>query len=80
MREKLIELLKECFDTGRYSFDDIADHLIANGVTITVRCKDCKFWKDDILRDDDEIRCCFIGMYMTKGDNFCSFGKKIEGE
>ena len=32
-REKLIELLKECFDTGCYSFDDIADHLITNGVT-----------------------------------------------
>ena len=33
-REKLIELLKECFDTGCYSFDDIADHLVANGVTV----------------------------------------------
>ena len=41
-----------------------------------VRCKDCKFWKDDILRDDGEIKCCFIGMYMTKGDNYCSFGKR----
>ena len=32
-KEKLIELLKECFDTGR-DFDESADHLIANGVTV----------------------------------------------
>ena len=45
-----------------------------------VRCKDCKFWREDILRDDDEMKCCSIGFYMTKGDNFCSFGKRREGE
>ena len=33
-REKLIDLLKECFDNGCYSFDEIADHLIANGVRL----------------------------------------------
>ena len=33
MREKLIELLKECFDKA-LDFDEEADHLIANGVTI----------------------------------------------
>ena len=33
-KEKMVELLRECFDTGCYSFDDIADHLIANGVTV----------------------------------------------
>ena len=43
-----------------------------------VRCKDCKFWRDDILQD--EMKCCSIGYYMTKGDSFCSFGKKAEGE
>lgn len=31
-REKLIELLKECFDKAM-DFDEKADHLIANGVT-----------------------------------------------
>ena len=32
-REKLIELLKECFDKAM-DFDEKADHLIENGVTI----------------------------------------------
>ena len=31
--EKLIELLKECFDNG-LNFEESADHLIANGVTV----------------------------------------------
>ena len=55
MREKLIELLSDAelpiksdgriigwyaldFDSALY----MADHLIANGVTIPTRCKDCK--------------------------------------
>ena len=32
-REKLIELLKECFDNG-LNFEESADYLIANGVTV----------------------------------------------
>ena len=57
MREKLIELLDDIqrFGAGYTDFelygmrlpdevfnDEVADHLIANGVTIPVRCKDCK--------------------------------------
>ena len=54
-----------------------------NGYAVhVVRCKGCRYWRDDILRDDDdgEMKCCSIGMYMTKGDDFCSFGKRREGE
>ena len=54
---------------------DLARVIIEAGWTKPMRCKDCKFWKDDILRDDDEMKCCSIGFYMTKGDKFCSFGK-----
>lgn len=32
-REKLIEVLKECFDNG-LNFEESADHLIANGVRL----------------------------------------------
>lgn len=32
-REKLIEVLKECFDKG-LNFEESADHLIKNGVTV----------------------------------------------
>ena len=54
MREKLIELLNKVQDHGTKNFyeehyiiveskdnETIADFLIANGVTIPVRCKDC---------------------------------------
>ena len=52
MREKLIELIGQAQDCGcdvtdvvemNYVENDaLADHLIANGVTIPVRCKECK--------------------------------------
>lgn len=60
-REKLIELLgadvckhSNCEDCESSGSTDaciatlkahMADHLIANGVTIPVRCKDCKHWE-----------------------------------
>ena len=47
----------------------------ADALASLVRCKDCRYWREDILRDDGEMKCCCIGMYMTKKDNFCSFGK-----
>ena len=42
MREKLINLLREVQYLGGLE-EKIADHLIANGVTIPVRCKDCEY-------------------------------------
>ena len=42
MREKLIELLESVPHAQRLYPDLYVDHLIANGVTIPVRCKDCK--------------------------------------
>ena len=41
MREKLIELQMQA-KIG-WTKAEFADHLIANGVTIPVRCKDCKY-------------------------------------
>ena len=44
MREKLIELIQSAVGgCATYWASLIADHLIANGVTIPVRCKDCKY-------------------------------------
>ena len=80
MREKLIELLNNSFDEqygkrGLLTAQHTADHLIANGVTILVRCKDCKCY----LRDD-----MFGGGYChgerVKQDDFCSYGERREGE
>ena len=39
-----------------------------------VRCKDCKHWKEDILRDDQKI--CEIGFYFIDGNGYCSYGER----
>ena len=84
IREKLAEIICDnpflCVPGGFLFYEKAADNLIANGVTVPVRCKECKFWREDILIDDDDTKCCSIGMYMTKGNNFCSFGKRRDGE
>lgn len=42
VREKLVELLKTLPTRNGYTdLEDIADHLIANGVTAQEDCKDC---------------------------------------
>ena len=90
-REKLFALLKdykcefqscgECPHSnvkgacGNYVFNGMADHLIANGVTIPVRCKDCKYWETG---KDYEPYCnhCCCGMWDTTADDFCSYGER----
>jgi hypothetical protein len=75
MRKKLIELLCEfhlntnghiCDGCGSLYAEkvcaDIADHLIANGVTIPTRCKDCaKEW-------------CYLRQELGP-EGFCSAGE-----
>ena len=88
-REKLIELIKE--GDGGYDFvsvELIADHLIANGVTIPVRCKDC--WKrgnpnECPMCEEQEHDVYEDGYFMytehevidhTRDDDFCHFGER----
>ena len=85
MREKLIELIQSAVNgCATYWAGLIAGHLIANGVTIPVRCKDCKYAEnmmpidncngylmgDCTLRKEDDI------IVTTWGDEFCSFGER----
>lgn len=58
----------------------IADHLIANGVTIPVRCKDCKHYDNT-----EGIQWCHLNSKFAKWgmdwhsfpeDGFCSYGEK----
>lgn len=54
-REKLIGLLREainlhdgiCRVIGRKRVEEIADNLLAHGVTIPVRCKECRYYNPD---------------------------------
>lgn len=72
-REKLIELLETVPHAQRLYPDLYVDHLIANGVTVPVRCKDCKhlgvtygeYWCDRTLDS-----------HPTDKDNFCSYGER----
>ena len=74
-KAKLIELLRR-FPFG--TIGDHADYMIEQGVEIPVHCAECKFWRDAIL--DGELKCCTIGYYMTKGSDYCSFGKRSDEE
>ena len=92
MREKLIEVLKgnaTCLAMGIDSCEScphghdedcytsaLVDHLIANGVTIPVRCHECKHWKNEINGCTEDKRFCDIGFYMVHKDGFCSFGER----
>ena len=75
MREKLIELLETvvspkeilCYGEVLVSTSRVADHLIANGVTIPVRCKDC--WKNA-----DGL--CSYQLKNVPGKDFCGDGER----
>lgn len=55
----------------------VADHLIASGVTIPVRCKDCKHW----CYEYDDVGLCVTDVPDIDGvqrlaDDFCSYGER----
>ena len=100
-RDKLIELIKQATtshldylesidqkgltDTeGRAKF--IAEHLLANGVIVPVRCKDCKYCElrypaKAIGEEAIEGYYCFANKRYLKSTDFCSCGelKELEG-
>ena len=41
-----------------------------------IRCKDCKYWKDVVLKTTEHEKFCDIGFYKTKESGFCSFGER----
>lgn len=92
MREKLIELMtglpchaKTCMDCEFFNTEEcyrrqreiIADHLIANGVTIPVRCKECKHWKHiEHVGCSDLAKVCMLSNYMIGANGYCLYGER----
>ena len=79
MREKLIELLTEYYgvDPAYYGIEaqHLADHLIANGVTIPVRCKDCN-WYTERENVSYKGHFCVRMTEFVHPDDFCSYGER----
>ena len=74
MREKLIELLEEApghANNEVYSFREIAVFLVANGVTIPVKCKDCKWWHDQRCTNINGANCLIFNPHW-----FCCSGER----
>lgn len=95
-REKLIDLIYEALYSHSWDFGDnpngeaMADILIAKGVTIPVRCKDC--WKrgnpnecpmceeqeHDVYQDGYIMYTEHEVIDHTRDDDFCHFGEREE--
>ena len=81
MTEKLLELISQVQDCGADVTDvvemiwvenqTLADHLIANGVVIPVRCKDCRY--SDVFKCG---RWCDYHEHYVEDNDFCSDGKR----
>lgn len=78
-REKLLELMCEAkkADTEDAPFCEfLADFLIANGVTIPVRCKDCKTSRK--YHQPAGHRYCLHHERRKRDNDFCSRGERKE--
>ena len=81
MREKLIELLSGFSIDTAEDVEFVADYLIANGVTIPVRCKDCTQW----MYEYDDIGLCVtdvpdIDGVQRRACDFCSYGERKDND
>ena len=82
MREKLIELIQSAVGgCSAYWAGLIADYLVANGVTIPVRCKACKQWKHlEHIGCTDFVKACMLANYMVGATGYCVYGERRTDE
>lgn len=74
-REKLIDIIVRTPSvavSSRTAAEHIADHLIANGVTIPTRCKDCKY--KFAVNGHNKEGCPLDSTGLMHDDDFCSCG------
>ena len=84
-REKLIELIQNAVNgCARHWAEIIADYLLANGVIVPIRCKDCEFYTHIIQASTKWKSKTFyctrnVNMKMNEND-YCSCAKLKERE
>ena len=86
-RDRLIKLKAEATDKyqampfvngSKIDFDCfLADYLLANGVIVPIRCKDCMFYKHTEIGD---CMACVRQTAYKKPNDFCSCAKLKERE
>ena len=100
MREKLIELHKALCKSLHCNYDEFqcamtidtlitAENMVANGVTIPVRCKDCKHYMAEEKERCEALRATPYGLCLKhrclplagyheyrNHDDFCSYGER----
>ena len=91
-KEILIESLKKGVNRAKdkvrgegspFSWGDVADYLLANGVVKVVRCKDCKHRANYLGRIMCDLRAekyqnSIVGLTATEENHFCSYGEVKE--
>ena len=79
-RDRLIELITK--EVPRPKADALAYHLLANGVIVPVRCKDCKYYtpiKQQSTKWKGKTFYCTRNANMKMNENdFCSCAKLKE--
>lgn len=76
IQKTLTELIHYCTSCEECRDEDIADHLIANGVTIPVHCEECQHW-DSAHCSEGQGWCPKVVGYR-RGDWYCAGGEKKE--
>lgn len=74
MRKKLVSLIRE---VTPYWAEVLSDYLMVNGVTIPVRCKNCKHYLYD---DFDGAYVCMQLSEYVKPDFWCAHGERKDNE
>lgn len=71
MREKLIDLLKQ----AQYcSVEELADYLLAAGMTLTTKCKECKCYDPGFVRP--YLGWCSNWEACVRESGYCHHGER----
>jgi hypothetical protein len=84
-REKLMELaicakvdwMYDYEETEKSFCEYIVDYFISKGVTIPVRCGECKYWQDN-NGGYPHTECRWGKDETPDADDFCSYGERKE--